>query len=107
MQLYGPLQTIVTKTAELQSSFTSTERALELLDEVPEVLDRPNAKSISRAKGDVIFDNVSFAYDEDNPVLKDVSLEISQKTRLGIVGETGSGKTTLVNLLTRLYDLIP
>lgn len=104
MQLYGPLQTIVTKTAELQSSFTSTERALELLDEVPEVLDRPNAKSLRRAKGDVIFKNVSFAYDEDNPVLKDVSFEISQKTRLGIVGKTGSGKTTLVNLLTRLYD---
>lgn len=103
-QLYGPLQVIVTKVAELQSSFTSAERALELLDEVPEVLERPHAKPLRRANGNIVFENVSFAYDEDNPVLKNVSFEVKQDMRIGIVGETGSGKTTLVNLLTRLYD---
>lgn len=103
-QLYGPLQIIVAKLAELQSSFTSAERAMELLDEVPEVLEQPNAKPIRRAKGDIVFEGVSFAYDEGNPVLQDVSFEVGRETRVGIVGETGSGKTTLVNLLTRLYD---
>jgi len=103
-QLYGPLQIIVTKVAELQSSFTSAERALELLDEVPEVLERPNAKPLGRASGHIVFDDVSFAYDENNPVLNNVSFEAKPETRLGIVGETGSGKTTLINLMTRLYD---
>lgn len=103
-QLYGPLQIIFTKVAELQSSFTSAERALELLDEVPEVLEHPNAKPLRRANGHIGFEAVSFAYDDENPVLKDVSFEVKQETRVGIVGETGSGKTTLVNLMTRLYD---
>jgi len=102
--LYGPLQIIVSKAAELQSSFTSAERALVLLDEVPEVIERPNAMSLRHAKGSVIFKNVSFAYDDNNPVLENVSFEIGEGIRLGIAGTTGSGKTTLVNLLTRLYD---
>jgi ATP-binding cassette subfamily B protein len=104
MQLYGPLQIIVSKVAELQSSFTSAERALELLDEVPAVREHANAKSIRRAEGDIVFENVSFAYDDDASVLENVSFEVGKNTHLGIVGETGSGKTTLISLLTRLYD---
>jgi ATP-binding cassette subfamily B protein len=103
-QLYGPLKTISQKVATLQSSLASAQRAFELLDEVPEVVERPNARSLKRAVGAIEFRNVSFAYDGKNPVLHNVSFLIDAGTRVGIVGRTGSGKTTLVGLLTRFYD---
>jgi len=103
-QLYGPMETITKKMADLQASLASAERVFALLDELPEVAERPGARSISRASGAVAFQNVSFAYDKNHAVLHDVSLEIRPGTRVGIVGTTGAGKTTLVSLLTRFYD---
>ncbi len=103
-QLYGPLATITKKVAELQSSLASAERAFSLLDEVPDVTEHPDARPISRAAGAVAFRNVSFAYDKGHPVLRDISFEIGPGTRLGIMGTTGAGKTTLASLLTRFYD---
>ena len=103
-QLYGPLQTLSVMVPHLQSSLASAERAFSLLDEVPDVTERQNAWRISRAVGSVAFRNVSFAYDIDQPVLQDISFEIRPGTRVGIMGTTGAGKTTLVGLLTRFYD---
>ena len=103
-QLYGPMETITKKMADLQASLASAERAFTLLDELPDVAERPGARSISRASGAVAFQNVSFAYDKNHAVLHDISLEIGPGTRVGIVGTTGAGKTTLVSLLTRFYD---
>jgi ABC-type multidrug transport system ATPase subunit/aminoglycoside phosphotransferase (APT) family kinase protein len=74
------------------------------LDEQPEVPERPHARPIKRAAGAVAFRGVSFAYGPDRPVLTDVSFEIQAGTRLGVVGATGAGKTTLISLLTRFYD---
>lgn len=103
-QMYGPLATISNKTAELQWSLSSLRRAFELLDEIPEVVERPHARVLKRAKGAIEFRQVSFAYDARHPVLDQVSFAIQAGTRLGISGRTGAGKSTLVSLLTRFYD---
>jgi ATP-binding cassette, subfamily B, bacterial len=104
LQLYAPLDVLSNTKATLQSSLASAERAFSLLDEAPEVVERPNARPLGRASGAVAFHEVSFAYDEDHPVLHDVSFEIDAGTRLGISGTTGAGKSTLMSLLTRFYD---
>src|SRR5213595_2875278 len=103
-KLYEPLKTISKKAAGIQSYLASAERAFALLDEQPEVPERPHARTIGRAAGAVAFRHVSFAYGPDRPVLHDVSFEIVPGTRLGIVGATCAGKTTLISLLTRFYD---
>ncbi len=103
-QLYGPLTTISSSVATLQGHLASAERAFALLDEMTDVVERPDARPLGRASGVVTFDNVSFAYGSDRPALRDLSFSVTPGTRVGVVGATGAGKTTLVNLLTRLYD---
>jgi ATP-binding cassette subfamily B protein len=103
-QLYDPLKTISRKAANMQSHLAGAERAFALLDQQAEVEDRPDARPLARAAGALAFHNVSFSYDEDRPVLRDVSFAVEPGTRLGVVGVTGAGKTTLLNLLTRFYD---
>jgi ATP-binding cassette subfamily B protein len=104
LQLYGPLETISEKVADLQSGLASAERAFALLDETPEVEDLAHGRRLERCLGAVEFRNVSFAYDNSHPVIRDVSFAIEPGTRLGIAGPTGAGKTTLVSLITRFYD---
>src|SRR3990172_807577 len=115
-QLYAPLKTMSKKAASLQSHLAGAERAFSLLDEAPDVPERPNARPLVRASGDVVFCDVSFAYPAghetdsgadarmNHPILRDISFEIPAGTRCGIAGATGAGKTTLVSLLTRFYD---
>jgi ATP-binding cassette subfamily B protein len=103
-QLYAPLKTMSRKAASLQSHLAGAERAFSILDEAPDVLERQNARPLVSASGDVVFRNVSFAYQIDHPILRDISFEIPAGTRCGIAGATGAGKTTLVSLLTRFYD---
>ena len=105
-QLYAPLRNISRQTASLQSSLASAERAFELMDEVPDVVDSPNARPLERASGEIEFRNVSFAYpsSSEEGVLRNVSFRIAPGTRLGIAGRTGVGKTTLASLVTRFYD---
>src|SRR5213592_2715994 len=103
-KLYEPLKTISKKAAGIQSYLASAERAFALLDEQPEVPERADARPIARAAGRLAFRQVCFAYGPDRPVLHDMSFEIAPGTRLGIVGATGAGKTTLISLLTRFYD---
>ncbi|HSR34435.1 MAG TPA: ABC transporter ATP-binding protein [Anaerolineae bacterium] len=103
-QLYSPLKTISRKVASLQSHLASAERALSILDEAPDVIERPDALPLSRAEGAVDFRSVSFAYDQGHPILHDISFAVPPGTRVGIAGETGAGKTTLLSLLTRFYD---
>src|SRR6266536_1646501 len=103
-QLYGPLETISQKVGDVQSSLASAERAFELLDESPDVKEKPHARRIAHARGAIEFRDVSFAYKGDDAVLHDVSFEVAPGTRLGFVGRTGAGKTTLMSLITRFYD---
>jgi ATP-binding cassette subfamily B protein len=103
-QLFGPLASLSEMTASAQRSLASAERAFALLDEDPDVIESKNGVPISRTRGGVAFREVCFAYNGDNPVLSDISFEVKPGTRVGIMGMTGGGKSTLVSLLTRFYD---
>ena len=102
--IYEPLKTISRRIASLQSHLASAERAFRLLDERPDVTERPGARPLVRARGDVVFDHVSFAYDDGRFAVRDVSLVVPAGARVGIAGRTGAGKTTLMNLLIRFHD---
>jgi ATP-binding cassette, subfamily B, bacterial len=103
-QLYGPLRLINDKISSLQDSFASAQRSFELLDEIPDVVELPNARPLVRARGDFEFRGVHFAYDKDNTLLNGLTFHIPPGMLAGITGKTGAGKTTLVSLLTRFYD---
>jgi len=103
-QLYGPLKMIGKKATSLQTNLAGAERAFALLDESPDVMERANARPLARARGALVFRNVSFAYESARPVLQHISFAVEPGTCLGIAGTTGAGKTTLVNLLNRFYD---
>jgi ATP-binding cassette subfamily B protein len=103
-QLYEPFKTISRKAASLQSHLASAERAFSLIDEIPDVPEKPDARPLSRAQGSVSFRNVSFSHTPNHPVLRHVSFDIAAGQRVGIAGVTGAGKTSLVNLLCRFYD---
>jgi ATP-binding cassette subfamily B protein len=103
-KLYEPIKALGKHLATREKSLASAERAFALLDEAPEVPERPGAKPLHRARGAVSFRDVSFGYDGGPPVLEHLSINIPEGTRVGIAGKTGAGKTTLINLLCRFYD---
>src|SRR5262249_28219035 len=103
-QFYAPLKTLSKKEASMQSYLASAERAFALLDEAPDVAERPHARPLVRAAGAVACRQVSFAYGANPPALRDISFEIGAGTRVGIAGTTGAGKAPLVSLLTGFYD---
>jgi ATP-binding cassette, subfamily B, bacterial len=103
-QLYTPLAMTTNKIGALQTALAGMERAFSVLAEPPEVVERPHARSLARAEGSVILQHVSFGHRDDGLVLGDVSFEVPAGSSVGIVGRTGAGKTTLVNLLSRFYD---
>src|SRR5437016_9442386 len=103
-QLYGPLRNVGQSILDIQMSLTGVERYRAVLDEKPDVPESPNARPLARAKGRIEFRNVLFEYTKDHPVLHDISFELPSGNRLGVVGPTGSGKTTLSTLLLRLFD---
>jgi len=103
-QLYAPLESLTHKYTELQSSLAGAERAFALLDEQVDVQDRPDALPLATARGEIELRDVHFAYKPDSSVLAGASVRILAGTRVGIVGRTGAGKTTLMNLITRFQD---
>jgi ATP-binding cassette subfamily B protein len=103
-QLYAPLKTIGRKATSMQTHWVGLERAFSVLDQLPDVPERPNARPLIRASGAVAFHNTCFSYEEDHPVLQDICFEVPSGARVGISGRTGAGKTTLLTLLTRFYD---
>ncbi|HXJ56992.1 MAG TPA: ABC transporter ATP-binding protein [Verrucomicrobiae bacterium] len=103
-QLQGPLKSLSKRAGATQLLLASVERAFALLDEAPDVVERPDARRLGRARGAMVFREVSFAYDKERPVLDSISFEIEPGTCLGLAGTSGAGKTTLVSLLTRFYD---
>jgi ATP-binding cassette subfamily B multidrug efflux pump len=104
-QFARPLNQVAGLYNTIQSAIAGAERVFEVMDEVPELQDAPDAHPLTRVQGDVVFDDVSFAYKEDVPVLKHVSLHAEPGQTIALVGPTGAGKTTIVNLLTRFYDI--
>ncbi|MCX7682894.1 MAG: ABC transporter ATP-binding protein/permease, partial [Anaerolineae bacterium] len=99
-----PVQDIARVYAEMQHTIASAERAFSLIDAVPEVTDRPGAIDPGTIRGDIEFDHVDFYYEKDKPVLQDFTLHVKQGETIALVGPTGGGKSTIVNLLCRFYE---
>ena len=104
-QFSHPLNNIAGMFNTIQQALAGAERIFEILDEVEETADNDKAITLKNPQGNIRFEHVSFAYQEDHPVLKDVSFEVKAGETIALVGETGSGKTTIVNLLNRFYDV--
>lgn len=104
-RFFRPLQELSQRYTTMQSAMASAERIFQLLDTQPEIVSPASPRSPERQAGSIVFDRVSFGYVEGEPVLHDVSFEIAAGERIGIVGWTGSGKSTLIRLLARLYDV--
>jgi ATP-binding cassette subfamily B protein len=100
-----PIQDIARVFAEMQQAIASAERMFSLIDSQPQITDRPHAIDPGTIKGDIIFDHVTFHYEEDEkPVLSDFSLHVKRGETIALVGPTGGGKSTIVNLLCRFYE---
>jgi ATP-binding cassette subfamily B protein len=99
-----PIQDLARIFAEIQHAIASAERIFSLVDAKPEVVDRPNSVDPGTIRGDIEFDNVSFWYEDEVPVLTDFSLHVKQGETIALVGPTGGGKTTIVNLACRFYE---
>jgi ATP-binding cassette subfamily B protein len=99
-----PIQDIARVFAEMQHSMASAERIFSLVDSVPEVKDRKDAFDPETIYGDIDFDHVDFSYEDNIPVLEDLHLTIKKGETIALVGPTGGGKTTIVNLLCRFYE---
>ena len=98
----GPLESIANGMSMLQSTIASAKRVYDYLD--GEEIIEEEEKDISKVKGEVIFENVNFSYKEDKPLIKNLTLAVKPGQKVAIVGPTGGGKTTIVNLLMRFYD---
>lgn len=99
-----PVQDLARVYAEMQHSIASAERIFTLLDSVPEVYDRPGAVDPGTIKGEIEFDHVDFTYEDGKPVLTDFTMKIKPGEMIALVGPTGGGKTTIVNLICRFYE---
>jgi len=99
-----PIQDLARVYAEMQHAIASAERVFSLVDAVPDVVNRPDALDPGTIRGDIVFDGVDFWYEADSPVLKDFNLKIRRGETIALVGPTGGGKTTLVNLMCRFYE---
>ena len=100
----GPINEFSNILHEFQSAFSAAERVFAILDEEPEKADSADAKDFLDVKGDVALENVTFGYTEDKVILKNVSVNARKGQTVAIVGPTGAGKTTIINLLMRFYD---
>jgi ATP-binding cassette, subfamily B, multidrug efflux pump len=102
---FRPIQTVAQMWTMAQSAFAGAERVFELLDRQPAIEDVPDAQAVEVLEGRVLVENVSFAYNGGPAVLQEVSLEAQPGQTIAVVGPTGAGKTTLVNLIPRFYDV--
>ncbi|HOQ07997.1 MAG TPA: ABC transporter ATP-binding protein [Clostridiales bacterium] len=102
---WQPIMNISNFYNQLVTNMAGAERIFEILDIEPDIKDRPDAKPLPEIKGNVSFRNVTFGYDEGQEVLKDVSFDVPAGQTIALVGSTGAGKTTIVNLICRFYEV--
>jgi ATP-binding cassette subfamily B protein len=104
-QMYGPIRSLTQVSATVFQASAGAERVLEMLDERPRVVDRPNAHRLARGQGGIEFDNVTFCYPgTTSPALDDFSLTIEAGSTVALVGGSGAGKSTVAKLMLRFYD---
>ena len=101
---FTPIQNLAMMYGEIQSALAGAERIFTILDQEPEILERENPVVLEEMRGEVRFDDVGFSYVPDQPVLKHINMNIKQGEKVAIFGPTGSGKSTIINLLGRFYD---
>jgi ATP-binding cassette subfamily B protein len=99
-----PIQDLARIYAELQHAIASGERIFKLIDTKPEIVDAPDPIEVNTLRGEIEFDHVSFYYEDEKPVLQDFSLKVNHGETIALVGPTGGGKTTIVNLLCRFFE---
>lgn len=104
-QFYRPINQLSSLINLFQSAIAGAERVFEVMDETPDVVDKPNAISIDFLKGDVEFSRVNFSYETEKLLLKNIDFQVRAGEKVALVGPTGSGKTTIINLLMRFYDV--
>ncbi len=104
-KFFNPIQALADQFNRLQSAFASAEKIFTILDMEPTVVDEPDAIELDEIRGEIEFKNVWFAYVENEWVLKDVSFHVNAKDTVAFVGSTGSGKTTILSLICRNYDI--
>ena len=100
-----PLRQLADLYNSIQSALAGAERVFEIIDTKPEINDKPDAKPLKEIKGDVVFDHVDFSYDGKTPILTGVSFHAEPGQTIALVGPTGAGKTTMINILSRFYDI--
>ncbi|MEK5445039.1 MULTISPECIES: ABC transporter ATP-binding protein [unclassified Fredinandcohnia] len=104
-QFFRPINQLSNLINMFQSAIAGAERVFEIMDETPDIVDKENAIVVDSLKGDVEFSHVTFGYEDGQPILKNVHFSVKAGEKVALVGPTGSGKTTIINLLSRFYDV--
>jgi ATP-binding cassette subfamily B multidrug efflux pump len=104
-RFFSPIQDLSEKYNIMQAAMASSERVFRLMDTEPTIVDPPHPRELAHVRGEIAFDNVSFAYNEGDWVLRDVTFKISAAESVAIVGATGAGKTSIISLISRFYDV--
>lgn len=104
--LYKPMKTLGGTLTSIQGIFVSFGRVFELFDIVPSIIDKPNAQVMTDLHSSIDFENVCFEYEKDRPVLNNINMHVNKGETIALVGNSGGGKSTLVNLLPRFYDVL-
>ena len=104
--IFGPLHFFTNFTNMVTDTMNSAVRMFEVLDTTPDVVEAPNPVRLDTIDGVITFDHVNFHYNPNRPILKDISFTIHKGDHVGLVGHTGSGKSTIANLITRMYDVV-
>lgn len=104
-QMYQPIKNFAQLNSTIQASVSASERVFEILDEEVKILDLPDAKTLDTFSKDIVYKNVSFEYESNKPILKNINIDIKKGQTVAFVGSSGSGKSTIANLILRFYDV--